>query len=236
MLPIAVYIAFVLTITFFTTALFFSCCILRNPMLRIGVGSFPRRSLISSLARAKQAMFNGLQKAMFGFNTKPYMMAAAGVSFEHSCGCSELATCKGLIPDVTLVGANSFWADDCRCVQLDFEGDYLKVQRCRFPQNFFMGNSAVIEAASHPTNYLVGVATVAYGHKARRQMQTRLDPSVTIFGNPPVEISSDRSARFAMEKITDVDHTDTQHLQRLVSLLQVMKILKKTLCLPPLRL
>lgn len=199
-LPMAVYVAFVLTVTLRLIMMLLCFAFFRNPFFKIRVGCYPQRSLTGSLAKAKVKLFNIFQKEMFGHNSKSYMMVAAGCTFETSCGCSELATCQGLIPDTTLIGPNSFWADDCLCTQIDFEGHCIKVQRSRFPQNFFMGNSAVIEPGPHPTNFLVGVGTVAYGHAARRQMQTRLDKSETIFGVPPVKISSDRVARFWSEE------------------------------------
>ena len=111
-------------------------------------------------------------------------------------GCNELATCFGLLPDLTVIGPNSFWADSCRCTMLEFSGENLIVKRARFPQNFFMGNSAMIEPGDHPSNYLVGVNTVAHAARFRRSMHSRLDPSRTIFGNPAREISSMRVARF----------------------------------------
>lgn len=146
-------------------------------------------------------MFNSLQEFFSAWNLKPYIMSLCGCTFETSCACSELGNFSGILPELVLIGQNSFWADAGRVTMVDFEGNQIVIKRSRFPQNFFVGNSAIVEAGSHPSNYLVGVGTVApAGTGNRRQMQSRLDVMKTIFGNPPLPISAQRTSRF-----TDAD-------------------------------
>lgn len=184
-------------------------CFLPGVAARIEPGAYPRRSLVATVARVKVELYDSLvQKGISHERVRNFAQQIAGVYFEPVMnengkpsalppyGANEQATCHKLLPDVQIVGPNTFWAEGANCHALELLGGQLLVHRTRFSQNNFLGNSAVIEPGDHPANYLVGVNTVGNSARFRRSMHSRMDCSVTIFGNPAFPLSSNRTSKF----------------------------------------
>ncbi|CAD7948930.1 unnamed protein product [Amoebophrya sp. A120] len=180
-------------------------CLFLRFLPRIPPGSYENSTIVAGLIRKKIFFLNRIQKFCGSKALKPYFLELAGVIFDGGCGCNELANMHDVMPDVTLVGANSFWAGGGFSHQMDYEQVqvigkngkletrlYLTLQRCRFPQNFFVGNHAIILPGNHATNTLIGVRTVAYGNQNVRRMNARLDVPKTFFGIPPIMLGSER--------------------------------------------
>ena len=138
----------------------------------------------------KVRLFDQVQAFLTCRFLAPYYLQLAGVRFDGGCGRSLLGAQFHLIPDLTLVGANSFWCTGASSRQLTY-GHFLRktakqhdsetagqrdsklgeedeevcvggiLQRTRYPTEFFMGNFSSIGPCSYATNLVVGTGTSA---------------------------------------------------------------------------
>ena len=152
----------------------------------------------------KLHVYTGMIGQWAGGVTFAYWMRFAGVTFHPNCANNELGQMHGLYPDVTTVGANSFWGHGCYTTEIDYETGgkgYMYVRASRFPELLFVGNKAVVEPGSYPTDCMIGVDTHTSGTALRRHMHSGRDDPVTIFGIPNIIIPQ----RDTAEKGQEVD-------------------------------
>lgn len=128
----------------------------------------------------------------------------AGTNIDGQWGRQVLGLQLRFIPDLCLVGENTFWGSFSLHLGIDYEhfedpttGDiFIKAvfQKSRFPNGFGWGNFVVL----HPRNFASNVRVVgsktaiggSNGIQLERAMNAELDPGHrTLLGNPVLEIS-----------------------------------------------
>jgi len=163
---------------------------------RASPGLYPSRGLQGALLLYRQRVMNQIQRIWTWTITGQYLRALAGLGFSR-LGGSECDVMLNLVPEATTADAKVFWANGCMTNMVDQDAGQLILRQLDMPANFFAGNNCVAEEGHFPTNFLLGVSSPGNGIAFRRQMHSRLGPSITVAGNPPVRFAS---ADFEAEK------------------------------------
>jgi len=152
-------------------------------------GLLPSRGLRSALLRYRVMMMNRIQRLWTWSVTGQYLRALAGVRFSRT-GASECDVMLDLVPELTSADSQVFWSHGCSTNMLDQGAEHLKLRQVDLPANSFLGNNCIAEHGHFPPNFLLGVSAPANDLRFRRQMRSRLGPSITVAGNPPVKFGS----------------------------------------------
>jgi hypothetical protein len=163
---------------------------------RASPGLYPSRGLQGALLLYRQRVMNLLQRIWTWTIMGQYLRALAGLGFSR-LGGSECDLMLNLVPEAATADAKVFWANGCFTNMVDQDAGQMILRQLDMPANFFAGNNCVAEDGHFQTNFLLGVSSPGNGSTFRRQMHSRLRPSVTVAGNPPVRFAS---ADFEAEK------------------------------------
>lgn len=164
-----------------------ACLFLRTT--RADPGLHSSRSPAGALLLYRQRLMDQIQNIWTWTIIGQYLRALAGMKFSR-VGGSECDVMLNLLPDAATADAKVFWAHGCHTNMLDQEAGRLILRQLDMPANFFAGNNCVAEDGHFPTNFLLGVSSPGTGVAFRRQMHSRLGPSITVAGNPPVRFAS----------------------------------------------
>ena len=89
-------------------------------VLGVRPGVYGMDGLRAYYVQWKLGLYLALQGDMANQSLAPYIYRLAGLKFDGPCGSSELGIQHDLLFDVSLVGANSFWAAGGRMTQVSF--------------------------------------------------------------------------------------------------------------------
>ncbi len=164
-----------------------ACLFLR--VTKASPGLYPSRGPMGALLLYRQRLMDQIQRIWTWTIIGQYLRALAGLRFSR-CGGSECDVMLGLVPETATAAANVFWAHGSFTNMLDQDAGRLTLRQLEMPTNFFAGNNCVAEDGHYPTNFLLGVSSPCSGNAYRRQLRSRLGPSITVAGNPPIRFAS----------------------------------------------
>ena len=162
----------------------FTCAILRM-LPRVVPGIYPVLGWTALLTEIKLQLFDSLWHNWGGGLFYNYWVSFCGVDVQGGPGNNEISRVYGLLPDVTCIGANSFWGNGAYCLAVEREAcGMMSICSCRFPTQLFLGNKAVVSAGSYPTDTLIGIGSFVPKHRLKRRLNAERDRAMTVFGNP----------------------------------------------------